>query len=214
MKVNISISVLAITGFVSLAGSLSAALPELNQQSLANINRGSFMATQEKARVRAPELKGGRGWLNTDKPLSLAALKGKVVLLDFWTYGCINCMHIIPDLKRLEHKYANQLVVIGVHSAKFSNEKETENIRRIILRYEIEHPIYNDANFTVWRSYAVNAWPTQVLIDPAGYIIGAVSGEGHYQLFDQVIAKTVAEFRKRGKLNEEPLRLALERAKD
>ena len=172
------------------------------------------MATQEQELpVHAPELTGGRGWLNTDKPLSLSALKGKVVLLDFWTYGCINCMHIIPDLKRLEHKYANQLVVIGVHSAKFENEKDTENIRRIILRYEIEHPIYNDANFTVWRSYGVNAWPTQVLIDPAGYIIGAVSGEGHYQLFDQVIAKTVAEFRKRGKLNEEPLRLALERAK-
>src|SRR5258706_1755675 len=110
--------------------------------------RGSFMATQqEKARVRAPELKGGRGWLNTDKPLSLAALKGKVVLLDFWTYGCVNCMHIIPDLKKLEVKYANQLVVIGVHSAKFQNEKDTENIRNIILRYELEHPVYNDSDF-------------------------------------------------------------------
>src|SRR5256885_14639686 len=97
--------------------------------------RGAFaMPVRQDARVRAPELEGGRGWLNTDKPLSLAALKGKVVLLDFWTYGCVNCMHIIPDLKRLEKKYANQLVVIGVHSAKFSNEKETENIRRIILR--------------------------------------------------------------------------------
>ena len=86
------------------------------------------MSVQEKARVRAPEITGGRGWLNTDKPLSIAALKGKVVLLDFWTYGCINCIHIIPDLKKLEAKYPNQLVVIGVHSAKFQNEKETENI--------------------------------------------------------------------------------------
>src|SRR2546422_2881678 len=213
MKVNISISVLAITGFVSLAGSLSAALPELNQQSLANINRGSFMATQEEGRVRAPELEGGRGWLNTDKPLSLAALKGKVVLLDFWTYGCVNCMHIIPDLKRLEKKYANQLVVIGVHSAKFSNEKETENIRRIILRYELEHPVYNDAEFKVWQSYGIRAWPTQILIDPGGYVLGSVSGEGNYELIDQVVAKVVAEFRKRGELNEEPLKLTLERAK-
>src|SRR6059036_2150706 len=98
---------------------------------LPSLSKGLEMPVQEREKVRAPELSGGRGWLNTDKPLSLAALKGKVVLLDFWTYGCVNCMHIIPDLKRLEKKYANNLVVIGVHSAKFSNEKETENIRRI-----------------------------------------------------------------------------------
>src|SRR6266540_4856039 len=101
---------------------------------LSSCLRGAqVMAIQEKTRVRAPEITGGRGWLNTDKPLSLAALKGKFVLLDFWTYGCINCIHIIPDLKKLEAKYPSQLVVIGVHSAKFKNEQETENIRRIIL---------------------------------------------------------------------------------
>ena len=174
---------------------------------------GVPMSVQEKARVRAPEITGGRGWLNTDKPLSLEALKGKVVLLDFWTYGCINCIHIIPDLKKLEEKYANQLVVIGVHSAKFQNEKETENIRRIILRYEIEHPVYNDSEYAVWQSYGVRAWPTQVLIDPAGYVIGGVSGEGNYEIIDQAIAKTVEEFRKKGGLKEEPLKLVLERAK-
>ena len=174
---------------------------------------GVPMSVQEKARVRAPEITGGRGWLNTDKPLSLEALKGKVVLLDFWTYGCINCIHIIPDLKKLEEKYANQLVVIGVHSAKFQNEKETENIRRIILRYEIEHPVYNDSEYAVWQSYGVRAWPTQVLIDPAGYVIGGVSGEGNYEIIDQAIAKTVEEFRKKGQLKEEPLKLVLERAK-
>jgi len=140
-------------------------------------------------------------------------LKGKVVLLDFWTYGCINCMHIIPDLKRLEKKYPNELVVIGVHSAKFENEKDTENIRRIVLRYEIEHPIVNDADFAIWQSYAVNAWPTRYLIDPAGYIIGKLSGEGGYQALDKAIADSIAEFRKRGELNEAPLKLVLERAK-
>ncbi len=171
------------------------------------------MALPQQGRVRAPELTGARGWLNTERPLSLAALKGKVVLLDFWTYGCINCVHIIPDLKKLETKYANQLVVIGVHSAKFENEKETENIRRIILRYEIEHPVANDAEFDIWTRYGVRAWPTQVLIDPAGYVIGSVSGEGHYDVLDGAIASLVEEFRKRGELNEQPLSLVLERAK-
>ena len=178
-----------------------------------NHTKGVAMSAQDRVRVRAPEISGGRGWLNTDKPLSLAALKGKVVLLDFWTYGCINCIHIIPDLKKLEEKYAQQLVVIGVHSAKFENEKQTENIRRIILRYEIEHPVYNDAEFKVWESYGIRAWPTQILIDPAGYVIGSVSGEGNYDVIDQAIEKAVADFRKRGELNEEPLKLSLERAK-
>jgi len=171
------------------------------------------MPVQEGGKTRAPELTGGRGWLNTDKPLSLAALKGKVVLLDFWTYGCINCMHIIPDLKKLEKRYPNELVVIGVHSAKFENEKDTENIRRIVLRYEIEHPIVNDADFKIWNAYAVNAWPTRYLIDPAGYVIGRLSGEGGYEALDKVIGDTIAEFRKRGELNEAPLKLVLEKAK-
>src|SRR5436853_4190075 len=174
---------------------------------------GLEMAIQDGDRIRAPELTGARGWLNTDKPLTLSALKGKVVLLDFWTYGCVNCMHIIPDLKRLEKKYANQLVVIGVHSAKFSNEKETDNIRRIILRYELEHPVINDADFNIWNAYDVNSWPTQYLIDPAGYIVGFVRGEGNYELLDAAIGKTVEEFRKRDEVNEEPLSLALQRAK-
>ncbi len=166
-----------------------------------------------QAKVRAPELVGGRSWLNTEKPLSLAALKGKVVLLDFWTYGCINCIHIIPELKKLEAKYEKNLVVIGVHSAKFENEKETENIRKIIVRYGIEHPIVNDADFKIWEQYAVKAYPTQVLIDPNGYIVGDFVGEGHTAEIDKAIADTVSEFRKKGNLNEQPLKFALERAK-
>jgi DNA-binding beta-propeller fold protein YncE len=166
-----------------------------------------------QAKVRAPELVGDRGWLNTDKPLSIAGLRGKVVLLDFWTYGCINCIHIIPDLKKLEAKYDKNLVVIGVHSAKFENEKNTENVRKIILRYGLEHPIVNDADFKIWDAYAVRAWPTQVLIDPSGYVVGEVSGEGQLATLDKAIGQTVEEFRKKGLLNEQPIKLALERAK-
>jgi sugar lactone lactonase YvrE/thiol-disulfide isomerase/thioredoxin len=174
---------------------------------------GGDVSARERGRVRAPELEGGRGWLNTGGPLSLAALRGKVVLLDFWTYGCVNCMHVIPDLKRLEEKYPAELVVIGVHSAKFDNEKETENIRRVILRYGLEHPVVNDADFRIWNAYAVRAWPTQVLIDTAGYVVGRVAGEGHYDVLDNAIGRLVAEARKRGTLDARPLKLALERAK-
>ena len=151
--------------------------------------------------------------MNTDKPLSLASLRGKLVLLDFWTYGCINCLHIIPDLEKLEKKYANQLVIIGVHSGRYENEKDTENIRQVILRYGLAHPIYNDADFAVWQAYHVNAWPTRVLIDPAGNIVGYVPGEGNYEAIDKAISQVAAEFRARGELNEQPLKTALERAK-
>jgi thiol-disulfide isomerase/thioredoxin len=166
-----------------------------------------------RERVHAPELDGGIAWLNTDTPLSIAGLKGKVILLDFWTYCCINCMHIIPELKKLEAKYPNQLVVIGVHSAKFPNERESDNIRQAILRYEIEHPVVNDAEFRIWRRYGTRAWPTRVLIDPEGYVVGGVSGEGHYDTFDRIISELIIDHRARGTLNEEPLRLVLEKSR-
>ncbi len=177
----------------------------------------SILSTQNivkaQGKVRAPELSGAKSWLNTDKPLSIAGLKGKVVLLDFWTYGCINCIHIIPDLKRLEAKYPNNLVVIGVHSAKFTNEGDTENIRNIVLRYGLEHPIANDSDFKIWEQYAVNAYPTQVIIDPAGYVIGTAVGEGYAEGVDKIIGATVEDFRKKGLLDEKPLKFALERAR-
>ena len=143
--------------------------------------------------IHAPELEGGVAWLNTDHPITLATLKGKIVLLDFWTYCCINCMHVIPDLKKLEAKYANQLVVIGVHSAKFPNEGESDNIRQAILRYGIEHLVVNDREFQIWQRYGPRSWPTMVLIDPQGYILGGVSGEGHYDKLDHVISQLVLD---------------------
>ncbi len=128
---------------------------------------------RQKRRVPAPELKGGTDWLNTAGPLQLADLRGKIVILDFWTFCCINCIHTLPDLAKLEKKYANQLVVVGVHSAKFDNEKKSENIRKAILRYEISHPVVNDANMTIWNTYGVMSWPTLVLIDPEGLVAGS-----------------------------------------
>lgn len=164
-----------------------------------------------QGQVNAPDFPDGLHWLNTDRPLSLRELRGKVVLLDFWTYCCINCMHILPDLKRLEQKYANELVVIGVHSAKFFTEQETENIRQAILRYEIEHPVVNDNQMIVWSQYGVRAWPTLVLIDPQGKIVGYHSGEGIYEIFDKAIAQVIETFEARGQLDRTPIRFKLER---
>ncbi len=162
-------------------------------------------------RIHAPELSGALEWLNVPGPLTLKALRGKVVLLDFWTYGCVNCMHVLPDLKRLEGKYRDALVVIGVHSAKFSNERKSDNIRRIIVRYEIEHPVANDAAFAIWKAYGARAWPTQVLIDPEGYVVGTASGEGHGEAFDRTIAAVIHVFDEQGKIDRTPLPVSPER---
>jgi len=162
-------------------------------------------------RVRAPELPQNYTWLNTDKPLSLKQLRGRVVILDFWTYCCINCLHILPDLKYLEQKYKDSLTVIGVHSAKFDNEKETENIRQAILRYDIEHPVLVDKNFRVWQEYTVRAWPTFMIIDPEGYVIGYVSGEGKRDFLDQLIAKVINEHQEKGTINFQEINYILEK---
>ncbi len=165
----------------------------------------------KRFKMEGTELDGGVEWLNTSGEISLKDLRGKVVLVDFWTYCCINCMHILPDLKYLEHKYPKELVVIGVHSAKFDNEKETENIRRAALRYEIEHPIVNDAEMKIWRSFGVRAWPTLVLLDPEGYYCGYISGEGNREPLDAIIAKVIAYHKAKGTLDETPVKFDLER---
>lgn len=164
-------------------------------------------------KIKAPEFPEDMEWLNTGgKPVRLADLRGKIVLLDFWTYCCINCMHVIPDLKKLEAKYPNNLVVIGVHSAKFPNEQVTENIRQAILRYKLEHPVVNDGEFQVWLSYGVSAWPTLILIDPEGYIIAVYSGEGNYEEIDRQIDGYIKWWRQTDKkLDETPFTAVLEK---
>jgi hypothetical protein len=120
-------------------------------------------------------------------------------------------LHVLPELKYLEQKYKDSLTVIGVHSAKFDNEKESENIRQAILRYDIEHPVLVDSGFNVWQQYAVRAWPTLMLIDPEGYVIGYVSGEGNRDILDQLIEQLIQEHRQKGTINFQALSLTLEK---
>jgi len=171
-------------------------------------------AAAVQGRPAAPELSGGTAWLNTSKPLPLESLRGRIVLLDFWTLCCINCMHILPDLAKLEAKYPGILVVIGVHTPKFPNEEKTESIKKAILRYNIKHPVINDADHKIWNRYGVQSWPTFVLIDPDGNFYGRASGEGLFKVLDQNIAALIKEFRAKKTLKEDPINFDLVQEKD
>jgi sugar lactone lactonase YvrE/thiol-disulfide isomerase/thioredoxin len=164
-------------------------------------------------RVEAPSLEGGLAWLNTEEPLTLARLRGKFVLLDFWVYCCINCIHVLPELKKLERAYPNELVVVGVHSAKFEGEKDTSNIREAILRYEIEHPVVNDAQMVIWDRYRVQSWPSMALIDPEGKLVGMTSGEVTFEQLQGILQNALPYYQEAGLVDRAPLRLALERDK-
>ncbi len=161
--------------------------------------------------VLAPSLEGGVEWLNSNGPIGLAQLRGKIVVLDFWTYCCINCIQTLPDLKQLERAYPNEVVVIGVHAPKFQGERDTENIREAILRYGVEHPVVNDANAILAKKYLVEGWPSLRVIDPRGYVIASHYGEATYPMLNNLIKPLAAKYRRAGLLDETPLRFDLER---
>ena len=147
-----------------------------------------------KGEIAAPEIPNGLEWFNVERPLSLLSdLRGKIVILDFWTQGCINCLHVIPDLHRLENEYPNSLVVIGVHWAKFDHERTNRAVDQAVRRLEVQHPVVNDDFEYLRRAYRVRAWPTLVLIDPLGRVVGSHAGEGIYPLFKPVIDRMSRE---------------------
>ena len=120
-------------------------------------------------------------------------------------------MHVFPQLRKLEEKYAAEMVVVGVHSAKFNAEKATDNVRRAILRYEIEHPVINDADFIVWSQYAARAWPTLMFIGPDGKVVGKHEGEFPIETLDNVLGNMIAEYDSQGLIDRRPLDVKLER---
>jgi thiol-disulfide isomerase/thioredoxin len=165
--------------------------------------------------VRAPDFGSDKTWLNVSRPLSREDLAGSLVLIDFWTFCCINCMHVLPDLEFLERKYAGKgLVVVGCHSAKFPNEADDERVREAVLRERIEHPVVVDRDFDAWRRFAIRAWPTLVLVSPDGRILAQLSGEGQRAVLDVMIGEALALYAESGALGprELPLRLERERA--
>jgi DNA-binding beta-propeller fold protein YncE len=143
----------------------------------------------------APEFPARLPWLNTGgRELTLESLRGKVVVLDFWNYGCISCVHVIRDLKRLQSKYGDALAVVGVHSGELAREKQTAAIRSILARYELEFPVVNDHDLAFRDAYGAKSLPTLVVVDPKGQFVGSVVGDNHFDLLDAVVGGLVAEF--------------------
>ncbi|MEU8677501.1 NHL domain-containing thioredoxin family protein [Streptomyces sp. NPDC048560] len=157
------------------------------------------MAT--RARVRAPELIGKGGWLNTgDKQYTLADLRGRIVILDFWTFCCVNCLHVLDELRELEEKHRDTVVIIGVHSPKFVHEAEHQAVVDAVERYEVHHPVLDDPELATWKQYAVRAWPTLVVIDPEGYVVAQHAGEGHAHAIGKLVEELEAEHGAKGTL--------------
>ncbi|WP_149183605.1 thioredoxin-like domain-containing protein [Streptomyces sp. TRM49041] len=158
-------------------------------------------APRKRARVRAPELIGKGGWLNTGgKELTLADLRGKCVVVDFWTFCCINCLHVLDELRELEEKHRDTVVIIGVHSPKFVHEAEHQAVVDAVERYGVEHPVLDDPELATWKQYAVRAWPTLVVIDPEGYVVAQHAGEGHATALARLVAELEAEHEAKGTL--------------
>lgn len=164
---------------------------------------GTLVTTPRSvSRLRAPELTG-RGWLNTGgRALSLADLRGRIVVLDFWTFCCVNCLHVLDELRPLEEKYADSLVLIGVHSPKFEHEADADALAAAVERYAVHHPVLDDPELATWQAYTARAWPTLVVVDPEGYIVASMSGEGHAHGLSVLVEELIAEHSARGTLRQ------------
>jgi thiol-disulfide isomerase/thioredoxin len=159
---------------------------------------GSAVAAEPPFPVHAP-------WLNVERPLTAEDLRGHVVLLDFFTPGCINCIHVLPETAKLEREFGSRLLVIGVNSPKFTASEETGNLVGFIQRYDIQHPIITDTGMVLWTHYGVFAWPTQVLLGPNGGVVGQYVGEGKYAAIRRDLIETLASAREAGTLKDTSL---------
>ncbi|MEB8344162.1 NHL domain-containing thioredoxin family protein [Streptomyces endophyticus] len=165
------------------------------------MNDSAPARTTRRARVRAPELVGKGGWLNTGgSEYTLADLRGRIVILDFWTFCCINCLHVLDELRELEEKHRDTVVIIGVHSPKFVHEAEHTAVVDAVERYGVEHPVLDDPELATWKQYAVRAWPTLVVVDPEGYVVAQHAGEGHAHAIGALVEELEAEHAAKGTL--------------
>lgn len=163
--------------------------------------------------MHAPEFPNELEWFNVEKPIKLADQRGKLVLLHFWTYCSINCLHVLPDLRFLQEKYGDSLTIIGLLSPKFANERVAKNIELAIQRHDIRHPVANDSGFWAWQQYSVTAWPTLTLLDTQGNVVVQLVGEGHRQQLNHVIQEQITQAQQQGTYQPRPLELSIDKTR-
>ncbi len=152
-------------------------------------------------RIHAPPLSPNRGWLNTDGPLTLAELRGTVVILDFWTTCCINCQHVLAVLRALEARRVGQPVrVVGIHSAKFDAEADAGHVADALARHGVTHPVVLDDAMAIWEQYAIRSWPTLVILRPDGTVAALTPGEPDLEELDTFVQTVQDEARADGTL--------------
>ena len=160
-----------------------------------------------RERIHAPDLAGATAWLNVERPPSIRDLRGQLVILDFWTYCCVNCMHVLPVLRDLEERHRDDpLVVIGVHSAKFDAERDADRILHAMQRYGVSHPVAVDSEMVLWSQYAVRSWPTLVIVRPDGTLASIAPGEPDPSVLEAFVADHLSQARAEGTLSPAPLR--------
>lgn len=141
------------------------------------------------AQGNAPNFTGISNWFNS-APLSIASLRGKVVLVDFWTYGCINCINTLPHVTALHAKYKDRgLVIVGIHTPEFPFEKSASNVQAALKRHGITYPVAQDNESKTWNAYSNRYWPAQYIVDQSGQIVYQHDGEGQYEQMDSIIKK-------------------------
>ena len=175
---------------------VSAATTQNGTLTTIKLNKDQFMQIDESQFIKAPEFAQITGYINTphNSPITLSSLKGKVVLVDFWTYSCINCIRTIPYLNDWDQKYAgNGLVIVGVHSPEFEFEKNYDNVKAAVQRLGITYPVVLDSDHGTWNAYGNQYWPRHYLIDAQGYIRDNHIGEGGYEQTEKTIQSLLAE---------------------
>lgn len=152
----------------------------------------SRTVTEETKAATAPEIASGQ-WINSE-PLTLKSLHGRVVLIDFWTFACYNCQNTLPTVKKWDAQYRDKgLTIIGVHTPELDYERNVDNLRREVAGLGIKYPVVTDNDYTTWKAYGVEAWPTVFLLDKQGRIRWTHVGEGAYYETEEVIKKLLAE---------------------